>query len=313
VELEVEISAKVCYDRSDNKRGTPHARTNIVAEIGFHITTEKSSNVRRRHIITMKKALNLFRIEGIFLKYNLIAMLQYRLSYFLSVFYELFDALTMMAYFYIVFGSTSSIAGWAQSQIFTLVVVSYFINIVCVMLYIGMTSIPEYIHSGQLDLLLLKPVNKRFFLTFRSPNSVQILNFLVAAVGIGYCVAKSDAVAINIICFFIALLCSIILMYSVMCILISLSFWFIRIGNSWNIIELLNQMSAKPKNIFPMPIQLLLTLFIPALVIINNPAYILHFQYDIFLRQTLPITVIFYISSVIVFRLGLKKYSSAGG
>ncbi|MDR1588610.1 MAG: ABC-2 family transporter protein [Oscillospiraceae bacterium] len=261
----------------------------------------------------MKKALNLFRIEGIFLKYNLIAMLQYRLSYFLSVFYELFDALTMMAYFYIVFGSTSSIAGWAQSQIFTLVVVSYFINIVCVMLYIGMTSIPEYIHSGQLDLLLLKPVNKRFFLTFRSPNSVQILNFLVAAVGIGYCVAKSDAVAINIICFFIALLCSIILMYSVMCILISLSFWFIRIGNSWNIIELLNQMSAKPKNIFPMPIQLLLTLFIPALVIINNPAYILHFQYDIFLRQTLPITVIFYISSVIVFRLGLKKYSSAGG
>lgn len=256
----------------------------------------------------------LFKLELLFMKYNLKAMLQYKTSYFLSIIYELLEGATSLVYYYFIFGKIDNLAGWTQVQLLLLTVYGYFINTVCVMFFIGMVSIPDYIRSGTLDLLLLKPVNKRFLLTFRRPNTVQIINVGISIiVFICYFVFNKTKLEVILIFIFASIL-SITIMYSIFCTFVSLSFWFIKIGSAWTIIEDMNLMATKPDKIYPKGLRLIMTFFIPSLAIVNMPIkYLVEHDLRLIFLQLFPLTIFFILLSKSVFKLGLKKYSSAGG
>ena len=262
----------------------------------------------------MKLIKNYIQLEMLFLKMNIVAISKYGISYFLSIFYELMNGFMNIIYFYVMFGTIDDIAGWERTDVFLLVIVAYFIDVTCVMLFIGTSSIPDYISTGLLDTLLTKPVNHQFLLSFRRPNSVQIINVVIATICMGVEIQKKSSEIVTITFFIISLIISIILMYLVMSSIIFLSFWFVRIGSTWEIVEKLNSASSKPRSIYPPAFRIILTLIIPSMVIVNYPVEVLSLRnYELMLFRTIPITLIMFVINQIIFKAGIKHYEGAGG
>ena len=254
------------------------------------------------------------KLEILFLKMNIVAVSKYGISYFLSILYELMNGLMNIVYFYVMFGTVHDIAGWERNDIFLLVILAYFIDAVCVMLFIGTSSIPDYISTGTLDILLTKPLNHQFLLSFRRPNSVQIINVAIAAVCMGVEVYRKNGGLVSVLFFIFSVLFSIILMYLTMSSIIFLSFWVVRVGSVWEVVEKLNSASSKPGDIYPKAFRIAMTFFLPSLVIVNYPVEILRMQkFGLLMTHTIPITIGMLIVNQFVFRTGLKHYEGAGG
>ncbi|MCR4913001.1 MAG: ABC-2 family transporter protein [Lactobacillus sp.] len=253
-------------------------------------------------------------LECLFIKSNFIATSKYGLSYFLSIFYEFINGIMNMIYFYFIFENVDAIGTWNKENVFLLVAIGYFIDVICVLLFIGAASIPEYISTGLLDVLLIKPINHRFLLCFRRPNSVQIINVFFAIVLIVIAIPKENLDVLAILLFLLSLSMSIVIMYLVMSTFVYLSFWTVRVGNMWGIVEQFNAISNRPKDIYPKFIKFFLTMIIPSIVMINYPAEVIIFKnYELILTRTLPVLILFCFINKLVFKLGIKKYSGAGG
>lgn len=254
------------------------------------------------------------KYEWLFLKMNIIATSKYGISYFLSILYELMNGFMNIIYFYIMFGSIASIGNWGKNDIFLLVVIGYFIDVVCVMFFIGTASIPDYISDGSLDMLLIKPVNHQFLLSFRRPNSVQIINVVIALVFMFKLAYNQQPTVISFILFLVSIGFSIVLMYLIVSTIIFFSFWTVKVGNAWILVEQFNAASNKPASIYPKAGRFFLTFIIPSIVMINYPVEILSFHnYGLLLTRTIPITIVLSIINRIVFKMGIKHYSGAGG
>lgn len=253
-------------------------------------------------------------LEWLFLKMNIIATSKYGISYFLSILYELMNGLMNILYFYIMFGSISMIGAWKREDIFLLVIIGYFIDVVCVMLFIGSSSIPEYISTGTLDVLLTKPINHQFLLCFRRPNSVQIINVLLALLLMTKLVFEKEPNFISVVLFGVSIILSVVLMYLVVSTFVYFSFWTVKVGNAWELIEKFNSVSNKPGIIYPKIFRFFLVFIIPSIVIINFPVEVLTFHnYSLLITRTIPITIVFFIINKLVFKFGLRHYSGAGG
>ncbi|MBO2942626.1 ABC-2 family transporter protein [Paenibacillus sp. F411] len=256
------------------------------------------------------------KLEWSFLKFNLIQSLEYRFNFVLGTIYELIETLTTLLYFYVIISQVHSIAGWGMKETAFVTSFAYFIDAVCTFLFVnGLAAMPSMIENGKLDFLLLRPTNKQFLLSFCSPNTTQILNLVVSTIlMIGTLVYFDVAVSfIQVLVFFISAIFSVILMYSILSIITSSSFWFIRIGGLWSIVFTFHMAATRPGQIYSKGLRIIMTLIIPGLVVLNVPVNIL-FSGDIHLlyTQTLPITVGFLVLSVLVFKKGLEKYTSAG-
>lgn len=254
------------------------------------------------------------KFEWLFLKMNLIATSKYGVSYFLSIFYELMNGFMNIIYFYIMFGSINKIGLWNREDIYLLVIIGYFIDVVCVMLFIGTSNIPEYISTGTLDVLLTKPINHQFLLCFRRPNSVQAINVLLALFLMVKHIIDEGIDVISVFLFWISIILSVILMYLIFSTFVFFSFWTVKVGSAWELIEKFNSVSNKPGVIYPKMFRLFLTFIIPSIVIINFPVEVLSFHnYTLLLTRTIPITIFFYFINKIVFKFGVHHYSGAGG
>lgn len=253
-------------------------------------------------------------LEWLFLKMNIIATSKYGVSYFLSIFYELMNGLMNIIYFYIMFGSICMIGLWKREDIFLLVIIGYFIDVVCVMFFIGTASIPEYISTGTLDVLLTKPINHQFLLCFRRPNSVQIINVLLALLLMIKIIFEERPNFISVLLFWVSIILSVILMYLIVSTFVYFSFWTVKVGSAWELIEKFNSVSNKPSTIYPKIFRFFLTFIIPSIVIINFPVEILSFHnYSLLLTRTIPITIAFLVINNIIFKFGIRHYSGAGG
>lgn len=255
-----------------------------------------------------------FKFEYYFLKMNITAISKYGISYFLSILYELMDGCMKLVYFVVMFGTIDKIVGWERDDVFLLIIISYFIDCVCVMFFIGTSSIPDYISTGVLDILLTKPINHQFLLCFRRPNAVQIVNVVIATGAMIYEVVKKNAGFMSVVLFGLSIALSVLLMYLVMSSMVFLSFWVVRVGNIWTLVEKLNSISSKPAAIYPKTFQLLLTFAVPSIIMINYPVEILRFDHWSFLFQrTIPVVIIFFVINRLVFKAGIKHYAGAGG
>ena len=255
-----------------------------------------------------------FILELNYLKMNLIAVSKYKISYFLSILYELMNGVMNVVFLYVMFNHINTLAGWSKEDVLLLVAIGYFIDVTCVMLFIGVISIPEYILNGTMDVFLTKPVNPKFLLSFRRPNSVQILNVIISLLFLSSIIYTRKPEIVAILLFGISMVCSIVIMYLLMSSIVYLSFWTVKIGNTWQIIEQFNSISNKPAEIYPRAVRAVMTFIIPSLVMINFPARIIVYaDYSILLTHTFPITIVLYVINCIIFKQGIKHYSGAGG
>src|SRR4051794_24160416 len=126
---------------------------------------------------------------------------------------------------------TESIGTWTKWQVVMLIGASHFIQqIFQAFFLVNCTNLSELVRTGKLDFLLLLPVNTRFVVSLRQVDLGAFVN-AVSALGVMiYAASKLSLVPtfLQAAGFLLLCLAGVLIHYSLMFLLASISFWTVR-------------------------------------------------------------------------------------
>jgi len=171
------------------------------------------------------------------------------------------------------------------------------------------------VRTGKLDFLLLMPVNTRFVVSFRQVDLGAFVNAL-SAIGVmvyaGSQMHLEPSVA-QVLGFVILCLAGIVIHYSLMFLLASISFWTVRAqGIVWGYYNLF-QIARMPDEAFRGVFKAVFTFAIPMLLVSNVPVRVLvnKLSSPAPLALLLAMSVVCFAISELGWRASLKRYTSA--
>ena len=255
------------------------------------------------------------RLLRVFYRTSVQTDMEYRADFFTRVFASLLGLLTTVGSLWITFHYTPQLRGWTFTETLVLVAVYYVINgLVETFIAPNMREIMNQVREGTLDFVIIKPVSSQFMATFRSVNIWMVSNLLIG-LGLGvYAVgAQADQIGWGrALAFFVTLLAGVSVVYSVWLVLVSLTFWFVRVDNIEQIIWQAFETGRYPIEIYPNWLRSALTYVIPVVFIITIPARALIGRLT---GDTLVLTILVAAASVIAssafWKFGLKYYTGA--
>ncbi len=243
--------------------------------------------------------------------------MEYKFNFIAGGTFELIWMIMYIIFIEVLFIHTENINGWNRYQMFLLTFQGGLMDSIFTFCIVpGLRRLPEMINMGTLDFILLKPINKRFNISFNEFDIPQIKNILINIFGIIYCIGKLK-IEVRPINFSLYLLLSVngfLIIYSIMFILMSLAFWFVRMDMVMGIGSELITIGNKPMSIYPSVIQKILTYIIPILCCFNFPIlYLVNSLEKKFIIYSLFSGILIFIISTWIFQRGLRRYASAGG
>jgi ABC-2 type transport system permease protein len=167
------------------------------------------------------------------------------------------------------------INGWSLAQMIVLLGVYYVVQgAQAVVFETSFERFMEHVRLGTLDFVLIKPVDSQFMVSARHVQIPQlgqvILGFVVLGVGIaqvGEQVRLADAAA-----FAVTLVCGLLLVYSLLLVLSTLSFWFVRVENLLAIFWSFLDAGRFPVDVYPGWLRITLSTIVPIGIAVTLPA-----------------------------------------
>lgn len=173
---------------------------------------------------------------------------------------------------------TSHIGTWTQWQVVMLIGASHFIQQVFQAFFlINCTNLSELVRTGKLDFLLLLPANTRFLVSLRQVDLGAFVNAGSALAVMVYAARQMQLAptAGQVLGFFALCLAGILIHYSLMFLLASISFWTVRAqGIVWGYYNLF-QIARMPDEAFRGLFKVVFTFAIPMLLVSNVPVRLL--------------------------------------
>jgi ABC-2 type transport system permease protein len=215
----------------------------------------------------------------------------------------------------VLFTYTSSLNSWTLPQMLVLLGVYYLVQGIEEMVFQpSVTQMMEHVRLGTLDFTLLKPANSQFLLSLRQWNVVQIaqvtLGAAVMAIGVGQ---VGNAVTFQtVLAFLVTLACGLILVYSVLLVLATLSFWFVRVDNILAVFWAFMDAGRFPVDVYPGWLRITLSTVVPIGIAVTVPAQAIANRLDLVgFLATLAGTAFAWLFSSWFWRVGLRNYTGA--
>jgi ABC-2 type transport system permease protein len=211
--------------------------------------------------------------------YTLNRELTMRGNFLVKVSVEVLWLAILIAFYRTVFARTSSVAGWSEPQYFFFVGCFFAMNGLIEMLFLdNCNEFAELVRTGDLDGLLLKPIDEQFLITCRRIDWGTAPNILMGGVLMAVALAKMgwQFELLRVATFLVTFVCGTAIAYSFMLALTSLSVWMVRNQSLMEMWWLFSSVARYPKEIFAgrwaEPIGTFFTYFVPILVVVNVPA-----------------------------------------
>jgi ABC-2 type transport system permease protein len=173
---------------------------------------------------------------------------------------------------------TDSIGTWTKWQVVMLIGASHFIQqIFQAFFLINCANLSDLVRTGKLDFLLLLPANPRFIVSLRQVDLGAFVNATGALAVMAYSARQlhyTPGLA-DLLAFFALSIVGILIHYSLMFILASISFWTVRAqGIVWGYYNLF-QIARMPDEAFSGLFRMAFTFAVPMLLVSNVPTRIL--------------------------------------
>jgi ABC-2 type transport system permease protein len=211
---------------------------------------------------------------------------------------------------------TDNIGSWTKWQVVMLIGGSHFIQqIYQAFFLINCTNLSELVRTGKLDFLMLLPVNTRFVVSLRQVDLGAFVNATLALAVIAFAARQlhlSPSI-IQVAGFFVLCLAGIIIHYSLMFLLATISFYTVRAqGIVWGYYNLFN-IARMPDEAFRGAFRIIFTFAIPMLLVSNVPVRVIAgltaSPKQILLL--LGMTLVCFCVSELGWRASLRHYTSA--
>ncbi len=246
----------------------------------------------------------------------LVREMGFQINFFLWLFVEFLWFGLQLGFNAVLYQHTDSIGDWTKWQVVMLIGASHFIQQLFQAFFLtNCTQLADLVHTGKMDFMLLFPVNTRFLVSLRH---VDLGGFLSAASGLAVMVYAAMQLNLaptflQILGFGLLCLAGVLIHYSLMFLMATVSFWTVRAQGLVMAYYNLFSITRIPDAAFRGAARAFFTLGVPLLIVASVPVKVLtgamSSPSEIFLLLSMS-AVCFLISSL-VWRIALRRYSSA--
>ncbi len=240
----------------------------------------------------------------------------FKSNFLLWIVVELLWFALQLAFMTVIYQHTDHIADWTKYQVILLVGASHFIQQCFTAIFLtNCTQLSEQVRTGKLDFILLLPVNTRFMLSLRQ---VDLGGFVNAASAVGVMIYALRELHLSpsapeVLGFIVLALTGVLIHYSLMFLLASISFWTVRAqGIVWGYYSLFN-IARLPDSAFRGIFKMVFTFALPMLLVANVPARLLaqKLAQPMQMLLVLVMAIVCMVVSELGWRISLKHYTSA--
>lgn len=244
----------------------------------------------------------------------LLSTLEYRVTYVFRVLRILLRfGLTFLG-LNILFLRTETLGNWSKLEIFLIYSVYQFVtSFVDFFCGDSLAEIPSLVKNGELDMVLTKPLDSQFMISFKDTHPGNIYRIIISILIFKYATSllRGQIILQNLIIGFLFLTAAIVIYYSLLLLIASLSFYIME-GSLGELFENLFSLSRYPVDIFPKGVRLALTI-IPVVFLVTVPSRVILGKMEFWDWLVIPITGLLFYFSRRCFLVALRDYTSAGG
>jgi ABC-2 type transport system permease protein len=252
-------------------------------------------------------------------RYTLARELAFRGNFLVKVSVEVIWLAIMLAFYETIFARTPTIALWPKDQYLFFVGCYFALNGLIETLFLeNCNDFAELVRTGDLDFLLLRPIDEQFLITCRRVDWATAPNILMGfgVMGIALHRLGWPVDPVRVATFFVTFGCGAAICYSFMLILTSMSVWMVRNQSLMEMWWLFSSLARYPKEIFrgsaAEPLGFFFTFCLPILLVANVPASAMVRTLDPpMVGFTLLATAVLLWVSRRFFRHALQSYRSA--
>jgi ABC-2 type transport system permease protein len=252
-----------------------------------------------------------------FWRVNLAEELQYRANFIASLLGTLFWMATALLTLAVFFNQTDSLGGWSFWDVVVLLgVFTTLAGVVESLLRPSIGRLAEYVRTGSLDLILVRPIDTQLFVSFRRLDVWRLTDIALGLGLSGYALARIDAMpgAIDILVFAITLAGAVAVIYAIWLALMSLAFWLVAVENLSVVFDAIFEAARYPVTAYPGALRFLFVYLIPIAWTTTIPASALTGRLT---PATAALAIVAAGAALAVTRLfwkfALARYTSAGG
>jgi ABC-2 type transport system permease protein len=249
-------------------------------------------------------------------KYSLVRATMFRGDLFIWASVELLWISVNVIMVVVIYSHTRSVAGWSMYEMLLLVGTSMLIQrFLMGFFWSGIFEMGRNVRSGLFDFVLAQPGDPLFMASTRKLELDGLLNSLVAAGLVIYSARKLGLHpgAGDIALYACMVACGVVIHYSALVMAMSLSFWITSSQGVEGSYFTLMEFSRLPREAFKKGIATVVFVWaLPVVVVSNAPARaILHGFEPLWALGLCAATALWFALAVLVFRSGLRRYTSA--
>ena|SRR3989338_9122875 len=244
-----------------------------------------------------------------------ISNMEYRANFILGLTIDICWTIADLIFFTVLMQNVQAIGSWTQAE--TLIMVGLY-RLLGVFVWGWMQPsferIPTFINNGQLDLILTKPIDSQFLLSFHqySMNLVSSLVGGIVMIAVGLSLRGGLPSLPVFILFCWVFLVSIFLAYGVYFLTMTVSLFVDRLNNIVYLFQSMYDTARYPREIYGYVMQRMMISVVPLALMIGMSSDVL------FGRASLGFLVWFHLLAIgffflgrSVWKVGLRRYSSA--
>ncbi|OAB42262.1 ABC transporter permease [Paenibacillus glacialis] len=255
-------------------------------------------------------------ILALFAKNSVISQMEYRANFITGIFVEAAFLMAKLLYVVVVYKTNLHIDGLMPDAILMFMGT----HILLTGIYMGLffnnfQRLTEYVRSGMLDLMIVKPISLQFLVSVRYIEvGMPIPNIIAGSVmvAIGWSASEIPFTVLNVALFIAFMFIATILTYCIMIIPSLLSFWFVNTSAASEVSYSVWDANNMPYMIYNKWIQRIGTFFIPVFIITNfAPLVVLHKLTRVEIVWAILAPIVFFILIRVLWKQALKVYSSS--
>jgi ABC-2 type transport system permease protein len=267
----------------------------------------------------MRGATRYLRLLAAFARYGLARELTFRGNFLVKVLVEVLWLGILLVFYRTVFAKTSVVAGWSEPEYLFFVGCYFALEGIIETLFLeNCNEFADLVRTGDLDFILLKPIDEQFLVSCRWIEWSTAPNVLMGAAVMG--IALHDLQWTfdlgQVLRFAGMFTCGIGIAYSFMLLLTSASVWLVRNQSLYELWWLFTSLVRYPKEIYrgkwASPMGWFFTFVVPILLVVNVPACTMVKSLDpAFLAFMAGTAVVLLFASRVLFQYALRRYRSA--
>lgn len=255
------------------------------------------------------------RLYLAFAKNSFLNALEYRLSFTIWSVATICYAVVYVASVQIIFGHVQTIGGWRMEQMLVLAATVMIVDGIVESIFgENMNALSGLINRGELDFVLSKPVNTRFYVSTRKFDWDPLVQVAIGGGLMWYAVGLlAQPITWHGALLYAALVvCACLIAYSLWFIIISATFYAGRLNNVGHLYYNLFEVARIPTDIFRGALRIGLTFVLPVAFIAMVPSQaLMGLLSPTFALTAFAMTAGLLILSHLFWKLALTKYSSA--